>query len=125
VLKSEKQMPTPCGLDCDPCSIRKVPIDSEAAKEAIDWYKEMGWLKKEEGIKEAIKRKMYCKGCRSDRKDVHWSPDCSILQCCVYEKNFEFCYECDDFPCNRLEEWAKESGFHQKALEKLKHLKEK
>lgn len=123
-MKSEKQMIAPCGLDCGPCPIRLIPIDSEAAEKAIDWFKQMGWLQEEEGAEEAIERKMYCKGCRSDRKDVHWSSDCFILQCCVYEKNLEFCYECDDFPCNRLLERAKENDQYQKALEKLKRMKE-
>ena len=35
---------------------------------------------------------------------MHWSPDCWILECCVDKKKLEFCYECEDFPCDKLTE---------------------
>jgi len=117
-------MLTPCGLDCGVCLIRKLPFDSKAAKSTVAWYKEMGWLKPEEGAKEAVARRMYCKGCRSDRTDVHWSANCFILACCVDEKGHEFCYQCVDFPCQQLQDWAKEGEHHREALENLQRMKE-
>lgn len=119
-MQIEKEMIAPCGLDCKPCPINMLPFDKAASKDIINWYKQQGWLKKEEGWEEAIAREMYCKGCRSDRNDVHWSPDCFILECCFDKKHFDFFSECDKFPCVHLINWSKESVSHQEALETLK-----
>ncbi|MGC1122137.1 MAG: DUF3795 domain-containing protein [Candidatus Methanofastidiosia archaeon] len=70
-----KEMIAVCGLDCEPCDIRRVPFDSEAAERIAKWFRTQGWIKENEGIGEVISRKMYCKGCRGDRL-VHWSPEC-------------------------------------------------
>jgi len=66
VLNLKNDMIAVCGLDCSPCDIRKAPSDPEAAKRVVAWFKKEGWLKKNEGIEEVIKRGMYCKGCRGD-----------------------------------------------------------
>jgi hypothetical protein len=116
------QMIAVCGLDCGNCDLRKVPSDPEAAQRVVAWFREMGWLNESEGISEVMERSMYCKGCREDRS-VHWSPDCWILQCCVDEKGLAFCYECGDFPCERLSEWAKGSAKYAQALDRLQRVR--
>jgi hypothetical protein len=73
-----KEMIAVCGLDCEPCDIRRVPFDSEATERIVKWFRAQGWIKENEGIEEIISRKMYCKGCHGDRS-VHWSPECPIL----------------------------------------------
>ncbi|HID91028.1 TPA: DUF3795 domain-containing protein [Candidatus Bathyarchaeota archaeon] len=60
-----------------------------------------------------------CLGCKGDRTE-HWSPDCWILKCCVDKKGLGFCHECEDFPCERLEEWAKGSKRYEEALDRIK-----
>ena len=113
-----------CGLDCEACSIRRLPFDEAAAKTCVDWYREMGWLKPTEGRDEALERGMTCNGCKGDRA-VHWSVDddgtvsCWILSCCVDEKGLEFCSDCDEFPCDRLVDWSKENDGYVKAFERL------
>lgn len=124
MMKSKKDMIAVCGLDCGPCDIRRAPIEPEAAQHIVAWFKKKGWLKENEDIAEAIERGMYCKGCRGDRS-VHWSADCWILKCCVDDKGYEFCYECNIFPCERLTEWAKQSENFSQALDRLKKMKEK
>lgn len=121
MLKSKKVMIAVCGLDCGPCDIRKAPNDPEAAKRIVAWFKKEGWLKKNEGITEVIKRDMYCKGCKGDRS-VHWSPDCWILKCCVDDKGQEFCYQCSVFPCDRLVERAEKDDHYGQALDRLKKM---
>jgi hypothetical protein len=122
-LNLKDEMISVCGLDCGACDIRKAPRDPEAGKRIVAWFKKEGWLKENEGIDEAIKKGMYCKGCRGDRS-VHWSSDCWILKCCVDEKRHEFCYECNVFPCERLSEWAKQNDNYGKALDRLKEKNE-
>ncbi len=111
-----------CGIDCEPCPIRRMIFDDDAAKEVIAWFHERGFLKSEEGLDEAIKRNMYCCGCFGDR-DRHWSPDCEILNCCVDTKHLNNCSECDEFPCNRLTDRAQNNARYDEALERLKSLR--
>ena len=111
-----------CGLDCTDCDIRKVPTDADAAQRIVGWFRSMGWLKESEGVPEIIERSMYCKGCRGDRS-VHWSADCAILKCCVDERKLEFCYECADFVCERLNEWTQKDAKYGAALERLKGMR--
>jgi len=118
----KEEMISVCGLDCGSCDIRKVPSDPEAAKRVVAWFKKEGWLKENEGREEVMERLMYCKGCRGDRS-VHWSSDCWILQCCVDDKGHEFCYECSEFPYQRLEEWSQQNDSYGKAFSRLKELK--
>lgn len=125
IKTSNVELIAPCGIDCGACPIRRAPFDSDAAEELVSWFKGNKWLEEEEGINEIISKGMYCKGCRSDRKALHWSPDCQILECCVYEKELDYCYECSEFVCERLEEWAEENSGHKKALKRLKRLKKK
>jgi hypothetical protein len=124
---STRETPDPkwiaaCGLDCEACEIRRLPLDEDAADTCIAWYREMGWLTENDGVREALERKMYCHGCKGDRS-VHWSVDedgmCWILQCCVDEKQLGFCSDCDEFPCSRLVDWSTRDESYAKAFERL------
>ena len=98
---------TPCGLDCSSCSIHL-----RTPEELNYWRKQKVDLDK-----------IRCDGCRSDRKYNHWSPDCKILNCCVYERGLEFCFQCEDFPCKKIEEWGKEFKHHERAVKRLHEMK--
>ena len=120
--QSEGRLIAVCGLDCTDCDIRKVPTNADAAQRIVGWFRSMRWLKESEGVSEIIERSMYCKGCRGDRS-VHWSADCAILKCCVDERKLEFCYECADFVCERLNEWAQKDVKYGEALERLQGMR--
>jgi hypothetical protein len=115
---NDPEMMAACGLDCGSCSIRRFPFDEAAAEEAIGWYRKMGWLTDDEGVAEAIEKKMVCHGCHGDRQ-AHWSADCWILQCCVDERGLQYCSECAEFPCDRLERWSKSDEAYGQAFERL------
>lgn len=117
----EPKMIAACGLDCGSCSIRRLPFDAEAAVEAIGWYRQQGWLKEDEGVAEAIERKMFCCGCHSDR-EAHWSADCWILHCCVDANSLEHCCDCATFPCDRLVEWSRSDESYGKAFDRLRRM---
>jgi hypothetical protein len=97
-----------CGLDCGSCTIHL------RTREELDF-----WQKKN-----VDPEKIRCDGCRSDRSKRHWSPDCKILECCVYKSGLEFCAQCPDFPCPILEEWGKEWDHHAQAVKNLLKMKE-
>ena len=104
-----------CGLNCTECDIRLATDDSEIAQQTADWFdRELGIKLKVEDIR--------CEGCKGDRAR-HWSADCWILRCCVDDKGLEFCYECEDFPCQQLNEWASGSERYSDALERLREMK--
>jgi len=113
-MKKEYKMIAVCGLVCDTCDIRKAKNDPKLAKEIADWFKKE--LNKEVKIED-----IHCSWCKGDREN-HWSPDCWILECCVDNKGLEFCYECEEFPCKKLKDWAKESEVYTKALNRLKEM---
>ncbi len=118
-----------CGLDCESCSIRRIPFDDAALEECTAWFREMGWLKAGEGKAEILDRGMYCNGCRGDRT-VHWSVDdegrvsCGILECCVDRKGLSYCSECSEFPCERMTAWSKENDGYAAAFARLQSMRE-
>jgi len=105
-----------CGLDCGKCEIRLASTDAAAANSVVEWFREMGWLKKDEGIEIATERNMLCSGCLGDRK-AHWDSSCWILNCCVDVRGHHNCSECEEFPCNKLKEWSKQNAGYAKAFE--------
>ncbi|MGD8978791.1 MAG: DUF3795 domain-containing protein [candidate division WOR-3 bacterium] len=105
--KSRRWFLTPCGLDCYGCPIRL------RTKEELSYWAE----------RKVDPEKIRCAGCRSPRDEHHWSPECNILECCVYERKHEFCAQCRDFPCQILEVWASEYEHHSQAISRLKEMK--
>jgi len=116
------QMIAPCGLDCNQCDIYRIRHDDEAAQRVIKWYKSRGWLGENDGVTQAIQKRMYCLGCRGDR-NLHWTPNCHMLTCCLDDKKLQFCHQCADFPCEQLSKWAQDSVRHGEALERLKSMR--
>ena len=43
-----------------------------------------------------------CKGCREQKGQIYKLPLCKTFEC-VTSKGHEFCYECEDFPCEMLQ----------------------
>jgi hypothetical protein len=43
-----------------------------------------------------------CKGCREQKGQIREFPICKTYEC-ITERGVNFCYECDDFPCERLQ----------------------
>ena len=96
-----------CGLDCMNCSIHL------RTEEELNYWRNQN----------VDPNGIACNGCRSDRNDCHWSRDCTLLDCCFYEKKMDFCGECSDFPCNKVLEWIGEMEHHRIAVEKMKRMK--
>jgi len=102
-----------CGLVCSDCKIHKAPNNPELAKELVKYF---------EGQWENVKMDdFHCNGCR-DLANC-WNSDCWIRECCIKDKKLEYCYQCRDFPCDQLEEWAKENERYRNTLENLRKMK--
>ncbi|MDI7276003.1 MAG: DUF3795 domain-containing protein, partial [Anaerolineae bacterium] len=61
----------------------------------------------------------HCGGCRGDRTEC-WTGECQFRRCCVEERGLQYCSECPEFACARLEEWAAKSSRYASALERLR-----
>ncbi|PVX25195.1 MAG: hypothetical protein CW691_05415 [Candidatus Bathyarchaeum sp.] len=78
----------PCGMNCAVCSNYLALKNDVRAK----------------GVKLP-----YCKGCRPrDKKCSFIKKKCEKL----LSQNVEFCYECEDFPCNNLKQLEKKYIIH-------------
>ena len=65
-----------------------------------------------------------CPGCAGNGFfDVH--PTCGILSCCQ-RKGFEYCFECEEFPCRKFDRWGDADSFitHMNYLADMKKAKE-
>jgi hypothetical protein len=122
-MVADIEMLAACGLDCGSCVIRRLPLDDEGAEACVAWFRKMEWLTADEGREEAIERGMYCQGCLGDRA-IHWSVDedsvCWILECCVDQRGLQNCAHCQEFPCDRLVDWASGDNAYATALERLR-----
>ena len=74
----EKELIAPCGMNCAVCS---------------------GYLALKNDVKSKGVKMAYCKGCRARDKKCAWlKKRCELLM----DKKIDFCYECNDFPCDNL-----------------------
>lgn len=66
-----------------------------------------------------------CNGCLS-RKGLclKYSKICQIYDCCVNEKKFRFCYECDSFPCKNFKFFVDEYNWIFYVVKNLERIKE-
>jgi hypothetical protein len=88
-------MTAPCGLDCFNCPMY-LAIENEELRAKIS---------KNRGIPFEL---AVCKGCREEvgKPDfLNWTEPCNVYKC-VTKRNFGFCSQCSDFPCDHLHPYA-------------------
>lgn len=91
----------PCGMDCSVCS---------------------SYLASEHDIKAKGLKMPYCKGCRPrDKKCAFLKKRCEKL----LNHEFEFCYECQEFPCDNLKHIDKryKTLYHMSLIDNLRFVK--
>ena len=92
----------PCGMNCGICS---------------------GYLAFKYNVKSKGVRMPYCIGCRPrDKQCAFLKKRCNLL----LEGKVQYCYECEDFPCTRLQHLDKRyrSNFRMSMLENLEYIRE-
>ncbi len=63
-----------------------------------------------------------CKRCRGPI-DGHWSPGCEFLPC-AKQRGHRYCFECDDFICDKLQAFADDGHEHHRlTVENLKKMR--
>lgn len=115
--------PAACGVNCKECASYKVTTENDikAAELLVDWYKERGWIGKNEGAEAIMKKNPLCKGCRNTTEDCFFKRGCHNIdfRVCCNERQIDHCGECVDFPCENYRIWALSAEAHKKALEHL------
>ena len=116
-----------CGLDCNECSSYKVTMtqDLKAAEQMLPWFRSQGLIEENEGAEAVIKKAPFCTGCWNIANDCYWAGcnNCKFRGCCV-EKGISHCGECNEFPCERIKEFATQGENKKKAMEYLIALRE-
>jgi hypothetical protein len=110
-LVGKEKMVTVCGKNCTECSIFNGDIKETAkklsellqmygfTKETMELIPESGWYGDFETGLDWCQKKINCSGCRSENR---LNPDCELRNCCIEEKKLSFCFECTEFPCNKI-----------------------
>ena len=89
ITNERKNLVAPCGIDCGTCELNMCKDNPQLHTYLIS-----------RGIPES---KLPCNGCRAIEGN------CPVIegQCetyvCLSERKIDFCYECNDFPCSRLQ----------------------
>jgi len=113
-MKKETNLISVCGLNCGECEIYNAPKNIEIAEKLVTHFN---------GMWDDVKiSDFHCSTCRRDRSEC-WTEECWIRECCIENKKLDFCFECNEFPCNKLIEWSKKSEKYANALRTLKNMK--
>lgn len=79
----------PCGIDCGTCELHLCKDNQELFAYLVA-----------KGIPE---EKLPCDGCRNIKGNCPVIGSKCATYACVTEKNVEFCTECGDYPCSKLQ----------------------
>lgn len=101
--KTETELISSCGMNCTICS---------------------SYLALKNDVKSKGIRMPYCTGCRlRDKKCAFLKKQCKLLM----NNKIRFCYECENFPCDRLKTIDKryQSRYRMSMIKNLSFIKEK
>lgn len=88
-MNTARELTAPCGIDCFNCTFFVDNITDQAKMMFAQHFK-------------LDPEKVPCKGCRAEQGcRLHFS-DCATLDC-VRDKGVDFCFECEGFPCSKLQ----------------------
>ncbi len=102
-MENNEELIAPCGMNCALCS---------------------SYLAKKNDIKEKGIKMPYCDGCRPrDKKCAFLKKKCPLL----LEKEIRYCYECSEFPCDRLKTLDKRyrERYRMSMIDNLNYIRDK
>ena len=102
-----------CGLNCGICDMYKASHgDTALHEELVIWF--------QENVDPKITY-ISCEKCRGPN-DKCWTEDCFFRNCAT-EKGHKYCFECDDFVCEKLEKFGKTAPHHARTIENMKEMR--
>ncbi|MFX0069748.1 MAG: DUF3795 domain-containing protein [Candidatus Hermodarchaeota archaeon] len=102
MVNVKKELLAPCGLYCGICGVHIAykDNDSKLKQELLPRFKVWGANTVED---------IACEGCLSEGAVFPFCQTCTIKDC-VKRKNLEGCRQCDEFPCEIIENWPSQGG---------------
>ena len=91
---------TYCGLYCGACHALRATEEERVEQQAKEWGRDPEEIR--------------CHGCKSDVLSGYCRT-CEITACAV-SKGIEFCYQCTDYPCDRLITFRDDDWPHHSAI---------
>jgi len=88
-MENTRVLTAPCGLDCFNCELQENNITDEMRERVSPML----------GIPLA---EVQCRGCREQKGERLGLPLCETYRCAT-DRGIEFCFECDEFPCSKLQ----------------------
>jgi hypothetical protein len=101
-IMDREELIAPCGMDCSLCVA----------------YQSQVYDLKKQGF-----HRQYCQGCRPRNQNcLHMGDSCDLLR----DGRVGFCFECMDFPCQRLKRLDKRyrTKYHMSMIDNLMYLQE-
>ena len=96
-MEINKKWLSPCGIYCGVCPIMIAQRDgNQKFKEVLS------------GVYGVTAEEIKCDGCLSDNPFVYCSS--CLIKDCNKEREYEGCHQCDDFPCEHIENFPIEVG---------------
>ena len=102
----------PCGLLCYTCTASKDGVIQQHSQDLIRLLENFdGFAKRFSGYEPRLKNYPEFKdvlqmlseaGCEGCRGGTCMYPGCQVLPC-IMQKEIDFCFECDDFPCDKVD----------------------
>lgn len=102
---------SPCGLYCGVCAIYMADRDNNVKfkDRLVEVYKgNIDGKGRLEGSENLSREDIKCSGCMSDDVFIYCK-ECDIKKC-TREKGYSGCHECDDFPCEYIENFPMTVG---------------
>ncbi len=110
-MKINPELIGPCGLYCGVCAIYIAYRDNNQKfkERLVELYKgKIPGKGKLPGSEDMTTEDIKCHGCLSDTLFLYCQK-CKIREC-TQEKGYKGCHECDDFPCNYIENFPMSVG---------------
>lgn len=77
------------------------------------WFQSEGWRPQEITAEEFMQNNgRECETCRGSESKC-WTKNC-YFRTCAREKGLEYCFQCDDLPCEKLAKFANDGASHHK-----------
>lgn len=92
-----------CGLNCGACPVGRANEMNDT--ETIRIFAK-DWGTTEEELK--------CTGCKTDLTSK-FCTSCE-MRICARDKNLEFCYQCNDYPCEAITDFRNDKASHHSAV---------
>lgn len=99
-----------CGVYCGACTTYRAYNDNDQA--LVEWEVKNGMPRSE----------IYCEGCTSNLVN-EWCSDCEFRKC-ASKREVAYCFECEDFPCQKLVDFSKTRPHRTLGIKNLKQLRE-